>query len=58
MWEMTSCMGGVVVVVFLRDIVGGVFFCGGVRCGHEVKSGGVMYEVSKSVRPGFYCSEG
>lgn len=51
-------MGGVVVVVFLRDIVGGVFFCGGVRCGHEVKSGGVMYEVSKSVRPGFYCSEG
>lgn len=57
MWEMTNCMGGVVVVVvFLCDIVGGVF-CGGVQCGHEVKSSGVMCEVSKGVRPGLYCSE-
>lgn len=51
-------MGGVDVVVFSCDMVGGAFFCGGVRCSHEVKSGGVMCEVSKGVRPGFYCSEG
>lgn len=50
-------MGSVVVVVFLCDIVGGVF-CGGVQCGHEVKSSGVMCEVSKGVRLGLYCSEG